>query len=91
MTTIIKMLFSILSMVLKLFWKIIKFLSGPMRDSIKDLWKASWELYKARKAQKAASVGNTAESAIRPIDGTGETKERQNTGDTKSSGSNAQS
>ena len=86
-----KMLFSIVGMVLKLFWKIIKFLSGPMRDSLKDLWKASWDLYKARKAQKAASTGNTAESASRPIAGTCETKESQNSGDPKSSDNNAQS
>ncbi len=53
MTTIMKMLFSIVSMVLKMTWKIVKFLSGPMMDSLKGLWKASWELYKKRKEMRA--------------------------------------
>lgn len=62
MTTIMKMLFSIVSMVLKLSWKIIKFLSGPMLHSIKDLCKASWSCYKERKEKKAANNVTSAES-----------------------------
>lgn len=56
-----KMLFSILSTLLKMTWRIIKFLGKPMWESVKDLWKASWDLYKERKAQKAVSAGNPAE------------------------------
>ena len=59
-----KLLFSIFINLLKISWKIIKFLSKPMWESIKGLWKASWNFYKERKAQKAASAGN-AEDASR--------------------------
>ena len=50
MMTIMMLLFSIVSMGLKLFWKQ-KFLSGSMRDSIKDLWKTSWAYYKLQGAE----------------------------------------
>lgn len=62
MGTIIKMMYSIVSMVLKLTWKIVKFLGKPMWESLRDTAKTSWSLYKDRKAQKAASAGRTGES-----------------------------
>lgn len=62
MGTIIKMMYSIVSMVLKLTWKIVKFLGKPMWESLRDTAKTSWSLYKERKAQKAASAGRTGES-----------------------------
>lgn len=91
MTSIIKMMLSVLTMVLNIAWRIIKFVCGPMWDSIKSLCKASWELYKAKKAQKAASDGDAAESISQPIEGTGEPSASQDTGDSESSHSNAQS
>ena len=75
MSTIMKMLFSILSTLLKITWRIIKVLGKPMWESIKSLCKASWELYKEKKAQKAASAGNAAESANPPADGVSESKD----------------
>lgn len=62
MGTIIKMMYSIVSMLLKLTWKIVKFLGKPMWESLRDTAKTSWSLYKERKAQKAASAGRTGES-----------------------------
>ena len=89
MTTIIKMMVSIVSMVLKIAWRIIKFVCGPMWDSIKSLCKASWEFYKAKKAQKAASADNSAESENLSAEGASETND--DVGDPESSDSNAQS
>ena len=62
-----------------------------MRESIKDLWKASWNFYKERKAQKAASICDSTESASSPIKGLNEPKESQNTNDSESSVGSAQS
>ena len=59
MTTIMKMLFSVLSTLLKITWRIIKVLCKPMWDSIKSLCKASWELYKEKKAQKVVCVASS--------------------------------
>lgn len=86
-----KLLFSIFINLLKISWKIIKILSKPMRESIKDLWKASWNFYKERKAQKAASICDSTESASSPIKGLNEPKESQNTNDSESSVGSAQS
>lgn len=55
MGTIIKMMYSIVSMVLKMIWKILKFLGKPMWESLKGLCKTTWTLYKERKEKKAAS------------------------------------
>ena len=71
MTTIIKMMVSIMSMMLKIAWRIIKFLCGPMWDSVKSLCKSSWELYKQKKVQKAANASGSAESASCPVESTG--------------------
>ncbi len=60
MTTIIKMMISVMKMVLKIAWRIIKFVCGPMWDSIKDTSKTCWKLYKEKKAQKAASGGDSS-------------------------------
>ena len=69
MGTIIKMLYSIVSMVLKLTWKIVKFLCKPMWESLRDTAKTSWSLYKERKAKKAASGGDSfAEGTSRADD-----------------------
>ena len=89
MTTIIKMIVSIMSMVLKIIWRIIKFICGPMWESIKDLCKTSWKLYKERKAQKAASVGAVSESASREDKVAGEPKESQGADDSKFPNNNA--
>jgi hypothetical protein len=58
MGTIMKMMYSIVSMVLKMTWKAIKFLCGPMLHSIKDLCKAFWSCYKERNEKKAANVAS---------------------------------
>ena len=55
MGSIIKMLYSIVSMVLKVTWKIVKHLSKPMWESLKHMGKTCWSLYKERKEKKAAS------------------------------------
>ena len=89
MTTIIKMMISVMKMVLKIAWRIIKFVCGPMWDSIKDTSKTCWKLYKEKKAQKAASADNSAESENLSAEGTNETKD--DVGDSESSDSNAQS
>ena len=91
MSTIIKMMVSIIAIALKIAWRITKIVCGPMWDSIKSLCKASWEFYKAKKAKKAASDGNVTESTNQPIEGTGEPSASQDTGDSESSDSNAQS
>ena len=62
MSTIMKMLFSILSTLLKITWRIIKFLGKPMWESIKGLCKSSWELYKEKKAQKAADASGSTKN-----------------------------
>lgn len=80
-----KLLFSIFINLLKISWKIIKFLSKPMWGSIKDLWKASWNFYKERKAEKAASICDSAENASLPVKGLDEPKESLNVGDSESS------
>ena len=75
MSTIIKMMVSIIAISLKIAWRITKIVCGPMWDSIKSLCKASWEFYKAKEAQKAASAGDAAESANPPADGVSESKD----------------
>lgn len=80
-----KLLFSIFINLLKISWKIIKFLSKPMWGSIKDLWKASWNFYKERKAQKAASICDSNESARLPVEGLNEPNKSLNVGDSESS------
>lgn len=49
---------SLIGGLFKVLWKITKFLCKPMWEGIKSLYKTSWELYKEKKAQKAASDGN---------------------------------
>jgi len=63
MGTIMKMMYSIVSMVLKLTWKIFKFLSKPMRDGFKDIVKASRSICKERKEKKAASAASSNDNA----------------------------
>ena len=58
MGTIMKMVYSIVSMVLKLTWKVVKFLGKPMWESLNGLCKTSWTLYKERKEKKAANVAS---------------------------------
>ena len=86
MGTIIKMLYSIVSMVLKLTWKIVKFLGKPMWESLRDTAKTSWSLYKERKAKKAASADNSAESENLSAEGASEPND--DVGDSESSDSN---
>ena len=83
------MLYSIVSMVLKLTWKIVKFLCKPMWESLRDTAKTSWSLYKERKAKKAACSDNSAESESLSAEGASETND--DVGDSESSDSNAQS
>ncbi len=59
MSTIIKMMVSIVSMVLKLTWKIVKFLGKPLWESLRDTAKTSWSLYKERKEKKAVSAASS--------------------------------
>ena len=87
MSTIIKMMVSIIAIALKIAWRITKIVCGPMWDSIKSLCKASWEFYKAKKAQKAASADDSAESENLSVKGASEAKD--DIGDSESSGSNA--
>ena len=87
MTTIMKMLFSVLSTLFKITWRIIKVLCKPMWDSIKSLYKASWELYKEKKSQKVACADNSAESESPSAEGASETND--DVGDSESSDSNA--
>ncbi len=56
MTTILKMIFSIVKTVFTIFWKIVKHLAGPMRESCKSLWKVAKMLYKNHQEKKAAGV-----------------------------------
>ena len=60
MTTILKMIFSIVKTVFTIFWKIVKHLAGPMRESCKSLWKVAKMLYKNHQEKKAAGevLGN---------------------------------
>ena len=75
MTTIIKMIISVITMVFKIAWRIVKHLCKPMWESIKDLCKGSWELYKERKAKKAACTGGSAEIESLSGEGASETKD----------------
>ena len=75
--------------VLKIIWRIVKYLSTPMWESIKDFHKTCWKLYKERKAQTAASADNSAESENLSVKGASEAKD--DIGDSESSDSNAQS
>ena len=59
MTTILKMIFSIVKTVFTIFWKIVKHLAGPMRESCKSLWKVAKMLYKNHQEKKAAGVAVT--------------------------------
>ena len=86
MTTIIKMLVAGFTMALKITWRITKFLCGPMWDSIKSLCKATWEFYKDRKAEKAASAG---EISVQPAEAGSEPKESPNASETESSDNDA--
>lgn len=54
MMTIMKLFFSMLKILCIVLWKILKVISGPMRDSLKDLWKMIKKLYKLHKEKKAA-------------------------------------
>ena len=47
---------SLIGGLLKVLWKITKFLCKPAWEGLKDLWKILWELYKEKKSQKAACV-----------------------------------
>ena len=89
MTTSIKMLYSIVSMVLKIAWRITKLICRPMWNSIKDTIKTCWKLYKEKKAQKAACADNSAESESLSTEGVSETND--DVGDSESSDSNLQS
>ena len=79
MMTIIKMFFSLVGAVLKIIWRIVKYLSTPMWESIKDFHKTCWKLYKERKAQKATCADNSAERESLSAEGASES--RDNTGD----------
>ena len=59
MTTILKMIFSIVKTVFTIFWKIVKHLAGPMRESCKSLWKVGKMLYQNHQEKKAAGVAVT--------------------------------
>ena len=81
---------SLIGGLLKMVWKITKFLCKPAWEGLKDICKASkasWELYKVKKAQKAASADNSAESKNLSAEGASETKDH--VGDSESSDSNA--
>ena len=56
MTTIMKMIFSIVKAVFTIFWKIVKHLAGPMRESCKSLWKVGKMLYQNHQEKKAAGI-----------------------------------
>ena len=74
-----RVILSLIGGLLKMVWKITKFVCGPMWDSIKSLCKTSWELYKEKKAQKAACADNSAERESLSAEGASES--RDNTGD----------
>ena len=57
MMTFMKMIFSIVKILLTICWKIVKWLSGPMCDSLKDLGKGIKNQYKERKEMRAAAAG----------------------------------
>lgn len=84
-----RVILSLIGGLLKMVWKITKFVCGPMWEGIKSLCKTSWELYKEKKAQKAASADNSAESENLSAEGASETND--DVGDSESSDSNAQS
>ena len=66
MTTIMKMLFSLMKMVFLICWKILKIICGPMKDSLvhigKVIWEAIKERYNKRKEEKAAAATAAKES-----------------------------
>ena len=66
MTTIMKMLFGLMKMVLLICWKILKIICGPMKDSLVHIGKGIWEIikerYRKRKEEKAAAATAAKES-----------------------------
>ena len=56
---------SLIGGLLKVLWKITKFLCKPAWEGTKDLCKTSWKLYKERRAKKAASASESAEGVSR--------------------------
>ena len=66
--TLIKMFFGVVKTLFTICWRIVKFLSGPMRDSLKGLWNLVKLLYKNHKEKKAVSAANVDEgaSAVEP-------------------------
>ena len=80
---------SLIGGLLKVLWKITKFLCKPAWEGIKSLCKTSWDLYKEKKAQKAACADNSAESESLSTEGASETND--DVGDSESSDSNVQS
>ena len=67
---------------LKVLWKITKFLCKPAWEGLKDLWKILWELYKEWRAKKAASASESAAVATDPSGSPNDT-------DLESSGTNS--
>ena len=65
MTTIMKMLFSLMKMVFLICWKILKIICGPMKDSLVHIGKGIWEIikerYRKRKEEKAAAAAAAKE------------------------------
>ena len=65
MTTIMKMLFGLMKMVLLICWKILKIICGPMKDSLVHIGKVIWEIIKERykkcKEERAATAAAAKE------------------------------
>lgn len=65
MTTIMKMLFSLMKMVFLICWKILKIICGPMKDSLAHIGKGIWEIikerYNKRREEKAATAAAAKE------------------------------
>ena len=57
---------SLIGGLLKVLWKITKFLCKPAWEGLKDLWKILWELYKEWRAKKAASASESDAVATEP-------------------------
>lgn len=64
MTTIMKMIFSIVKTVFTIFWKIVKHLAGPMRESCKSLWKVGKMLYQNHQEKKAAGMAENVDEGV---------------------------
>ena len=79
MTTIMKLLFSLMKMVFLICWKILKIICGPMMDSLKHIGKvfleAIKERYKKRKegeltfVEKSDRDSEAEKSASSDVDG----------------------